>query len=237
MRTAEEEGPPAADPTADGERRRKPRMLLLAALAAVVIVGGVAVLVAGGGKSAPSASADRAASASKAAFDGGLINPSRVAPPLNLHNYLGGPRLNISDFRGKAVLVTFIYTHCPDVCPLMTAKLGVALHLMSPQVAAKAQLLAVSVDPRGDTRAAVAHFLKAHGVSGRMLYLTGTLKELAPAWEAWGVGTERDAKNPEFVDHSALVYGISGSGRVTTVYASNFKPAEIAHDAPLLAAQ
>lgn len=240
MGTADLEDPPAPDRTAKrhgGGRRRDRRVLLPAALAVAAIAGGVAVLVAGGGKSAPGVSAGHAASASKAAFDGGLINPSKAAPPLNLHNYLGGPRLNISAFRGRAVLVTFIYTHCPDVCPLMTAKLGVALHLMSPRVAAEAQLLAVSVDPRGDTRAAVAHFLRERGVSGRMLYLTGALKELAPAWEAWGVGSQRDAKNPEFIDHSALVYGISGSGRVTTIYASNFKPAEIAHDVPLLAAQ
>ncbi len=237
MRTADLEDPPAVDPTAaapGGGRRRDQRTLLLAVLAVAVIAGGVVALVAGGGKSSPSATHP---TASAAAFDGGEINPSKVAPPLNLHNYLGGSRLNISNFHGKAVLLTFIYTHCPDVCPLMTAKLGVALHLMSPTVAAKTQLLAVSVDPRGDTRAAVAHFLKAHGVSGRMLYMTGTLKELAPAWEAWGVGSRRDAKNPEFVDHSALVYGISGNGRVTTIYASNFKPTEIAHDAPLLAAQ
>ncbi len=237
MGTADLEDPPAADPTAErpgGEQRRNPRMLLLAVVAVAVIAGGVAVLVAGGGKSSPSAT-HRAAST--AAFDGGVITPSKVAPPLDLHNYLGGSRLNISDFHGRAVLVTFIYTHCPDVCPLMTAKLGVALHLMSPAVAAKTQLLAVSVDPRGDTRAAVAHFLKEHGVSGRMLYLTGTLRELARAWEAWSVGSERDAKSPEFIDHSALVYGISGSGKVTTIYASNFKPTEIAHDVPLLAAQ
>lgn len=217
--------------------------MLLAVLVVAVIAGGIALLVAGGGKSTPSkgsggpGSGSPPASQQAAAFDGGLINPSKVAPALNLRNYLGGPRLNISDFRGKAVLITFIYTHCPDVCPLMTAKLGVALHSMSPQLAAKVQLMAVSVDPRGDTRAAVAKFLREHEVSGQMLYLTGTLHELGHAWEAWGVGSERDAKSPEFIDHSALVYGISGSGRVTTIYASNFKPTEIVHDVPLLAAR
>jgi protein SCO1/2 len=239
MGTANLEDPPAADPTPaqpPGTPRRPPRTLLLAVLAVAVIAAGVALLLSdGGGKSTPSTPST--SSASQTAFDGGLFTPSKVAPPLNLRNYSGGPRLNISNFHGRAVLVTFIYTHCPDVCPLMAANLGVALHLMSPQVAAKTQLLAISVDPRGDTRAAVGQFLKKHEVSGRMLYLTGTLHELARAWKAWGVGSERDAKNPEFIDHSAFVFGISGSGRLTTIYASNFKPAEVAHDAPLLAAQ
>jgi cytochrome oxidase Cu insertion factor (SCO1/SenC/PrrC family) len=37
------------------------------------------------------------------------------------------------------------------------------------------------------------------------------------------------------VEHSALVYGISGSGKITTLYPSNFKPQQIAHDVPILA--
>ena len=48
------------------------------------------------------------------------------------------------------MLVTFIYTHCPDVCPLITSNLRVAQNLMGAEVAAKAQIIAVSVDPRGD---------------------------------------------------------------------------------------
>ena len=54
-------------------------------------------------------------------------------------------------------------------------------------------------------------------------------------WQAWGVGSEKDAKNPEFIDHTGLIYGITGSGKRATLYAPSFKPAEIAHDVPLLA--
>jgi cytochrome oxidase Cu insertion factor (SCO1/SenC/PrrC family) len=55
-------------------------------------------------------------------------------------------------------------------------------------------------------------------------------------WSAWNVGSQRDASNPELVAHSALVYGITASGKLKTVYAANFNPGEIVHDVPLLAA-
>jgi protein SCO1/2 len=166
----------------------------------------------------------------------GLLEPVRSAPPLALRNYLGQP-VNIASYRGKALLVTFVYTHCPDVCPLIVSNLRAALNLLGPAQAAKVQVIAVSVDPRGDTRQAVARFLSLHEMTGRMQYLVGSQHELARAWEAWGVGSERDAKNPELVEHSGLVYGITASGKRLTIYAANFKPQDIAHDVPLLLAR
>jgi protein SCO1 len=132
--------------------------------------------------------------------------------------------------------VTFIYDHCPDVCPLIIANLRTAQNLMGAKTAAKAQIVAVSVDPHGDTPRTVAAFLKVHEMTGRMQYLIGSSKELGHVWQTWGVGSERDASQPELVNHSALVYGISASGQIKTVYiGSSFKPSEIAHDVPLLA--
>jgi protein SCO1/2 len=146
--------------------------------------------------------------------------------------------VNIDQYRGKAVLVTFLYTHCPEICPLITANLRTAQNLMGAKTFAKAQIIAVSVDPRGDTPQTVAAFLKVHEMTGRMQYLIGSAKELGHVWQRWGVGSERDASQPDVVNHSALVYGISASGQLKTVYiGSNFKPSEIAHDVPLLASQ
>ncbi|HWX43973.1 MAG TPA: SCO family protein, partial [Solirubrobacteraceae bacterium] len=162
--------------------------------------------------------------------------PSKPAPGLSLRNYLG-ERVNVSSYRGRAVLVTFLYTHCPDVCPLITANLRVAQNLLGAG-AGRAEIIAVSVDPRGDTPKTVGAFLKVHGMTGRMKYLIGTAHELGEVWKRWGVGSEADARNPELVDHSALVYGIDASGRLRTVYISNdWKPSEIAHDVPLLASR
>jgi protein SCO1 len=206
--------------------------VMLALVVLLVIAGGVALLSSSGGSSRPSAGAIQGVGSSK--YSGSLASPAAPEPPLSLRNYRG-ERINIAQYKGKAVLVTFLYTHCPDQCPLIAADLGVALNLMGPAKASKVQAIAVSVDPRGDTPASIAKFLKAHGVTGRMQYLVGSKQELARAWKAWGVGSERDASNPELINHSGLVYGVSATGKVTTLYAANFKPAEIVHDTPLLA--
>jgi protein SCO1/2 len=239
MGTPDLKDPPAADPTAGDRpaRRGLDRRMVLPLLAILVIAGGFAVLLQGTSHSSQPLPGG-VHSAKSASFQGNELVPPKAAPGLSLRNYLGGPRVNLASYRGKAVLVTFLYTHCPDVCPLITANLRVALNAMGPQAASKAQIIAVSVDPRGDTRQTVAAFLKVHGMTGRMLYLTGSASELGRVWQAWGVGSERDAQQPDFINHSALVYGIDGSGRLRTVYISNdWKPSEVAHDVPLLAAQ
>lgn len=206
--------------------------VLLALVVLVAIAGGVALLTAGGGKTRPSAPGVQGVFSAK--YSGSLASPAEPEPPLSLRNYQGR-RIDIRQYRGKAVLVTFLYTKCPDVCPVIASNLGVSLSLMGRAKAAKVQVIAVSVDPRGDTPQAVASFLARHGVAGRMQYLIGSAAELGRVWKAWGVGSERDAQQPQLVNHSGLVYGVSAAGKVTTLYAANFTPQEIVHDAPLLA--
>lgn len=169
-------------------------------------------------------------------FDGASAKPQKPVPPLRLDNSLGQP-VNIADYKGKAVLVTFIYDHCPDICPLIVSNLHAAQNEMSPAERKQLQIIAVSVDPKGDTPKTVKAFLADHQMTGRMQYLIGSGDRLARTWKAWQVGSERDTASPQLVAHSALVYGISASGRITTVYPANFKPADIVHDIPLLERQ
>jgi protein SCO1/2 len=215
-------------------RTRLDPRALLAVLALVLVAGVVALLTIGGSTASPTGSTKLARQNGFRAA--GLLSPPRPAPPLVLKNYLGQP-ISIDAYRGKAVFVTFLYTNCPDVCPLITSNLRVAQNLMGPALASKAEIIAVSVDPRGDTPRAVASFLVRHAMTGRMQYLIGSASELARAWSAWGVGSERDAQQPSQVNHSGLVYGITASGKQAAIYAANFQPGDIAHDVPLLAAR
>lgn len=212
-------------------RRGLDLRVLAALLALVVVAGGGAALAIGGSGS----SSRRQALAQSEFHADGLLSPPRPAPSLRLDNYLGQP-VDIAAYRGRAVLVTFLYTNCPDICPLITSNLRVAQSLLG-RAASKVQIIAVSVDPRGDTPKAVASFLARHEMTGRMQYLIGSAAQLGRAWRAWGVGSERDSQSPELVNHSGLVYGITASGRQETIYAANFRPADIAHDVPLLASR
>jgi len=167
-------------------------------------------------------------------FAGIAEQKPQPAPPLRLENYLGTP-FNLADYRGKAVFVTFLYTHCPDVCPLIASHLHTALTQMPASVRRKVAVVAVSVDPRGDTPKTVAQFLRTHEMTGRMQYLIGAAGALRTVWEHWGIAAGPQTNNPEEVAHSALIYGINARGKVTVIYPSDFSPGEIVHDAPLLA--
>jgi len=203
--------------------------VLLSLLILVVVAGVVALVAIGGTPGAKARSEARADDFDAAA----VLTPATPAPPLALRNYLGRP-VNIDSYKGKALLVTFLYTNCPDICPLITSNLRVTLNLLGRKEASKVQVIAVSVDPRGDTPKAVAAFLARHEMTGRMQYLIGSAKELARAWKAWGVGSERDANQPQFINHTGVIYGITASGKRLTLYDSSFEPSEIAHDVPLL---
>jgi protein SCO1/2 len=117
---------------------------LLGALAAVALT---TTLSAGCGSQGSTASTARA---NESALAGTALTPIKNAPILALRNYLGD-KVNLASYRGKAVLVTFLYTHCVDVCPVITANLRLALERLGP-AARDVQIIAVSVDPRGDTR-------------------------------------------------------------------------------------
>src|SRR5271166_5156191 len=192
--------------------------LFASLLLLVLVVGAVALFAIGGSSGGKARSEALAANFDAAA----VLSPAVPAPPLKLRNYLG-QSVNIATYRGKAVLVTFLYTNCPDVCPLIASNLRVALNLMGPKNAAKVRVIAVSVDPRGDTPKAVAAFLARHGMTGRMQYLVGSGHELARVWKAWGVGSERDLQQPQFVNHTGIIYGITGSGKRLTVYSAAFQ--------------
>src|ERR1700691_244531 len=206
--------------------------IVLALVVIVVITGGVALLTTASPSKRPSVAGIQGIASAK--YAGSLASPPAPEFPLSLRNYKG-QQVNIDQYKGKAVLLTFLYTHCPDVCPIIASNLAVALNMLGPAKAAKVQVIAVSVDPRGDTPAAVATFLQRHDMTGRMQYLIGSAKELGRVWKAWGVGAEQDAQQPQLVNHSGLVYGISAQGKVTTLYAASFTPQEIVHDVPLLA--
>jgi protein SCO1/2 len=199
----------------------------------ILVIAVVLALATAGHSSSPALPAG-AHSQQSSHFAGEALTPRLPAPSLDgLRNYLG-ERVDLASYRGKAVFVTFLYTHCPDVCPLITAELHNALARMTPAERREQQIIAVSVDAKRDTRAAVASFVSAHAMTGKMKYLIGDTHELAKVWEAWNVGSEPDSVNPEFVAHSALVYGISASGKLTTIYPANFKPQQIVSDLPKL---
>jgi protein SCO1 len=199
-----------------------------------VLLAGAVAVAAGCGSSSKKASVPDAVS-KPTSFQGAVATPPKPAPVLRLKDSTGKP-FNLAGERGKAVLVTFLYTHCPDVCPLIAGNLHTAVRKLGAR-ASQLQIVAVSTDPRGDTPKTVKHFLAVHQMTGLMRYLIGSKSQLAALWKPWGIIAHPAKADPSKVEHSAPIYGISASGKITTLYPANFNPAQIVNDVPILAKQ
>jgi len=141
------------------------------------------------------------------------------APNFALANQFGD-KIKLSEQRGKVVVLTFLYTHCPDVCPLTAARLR-QVHAQLGADAADVTFLAVSVDPEGDTALAATEFSERFGMLERWSYLIGTREELEPIWKAYYVGVLPDTDHAEHADqvmHNAPIYLIDRDGRRRVVH-------------------
>lgn len=212
------------------------KMRRITAVAAVAVAG---ALVAGcggsgGGPSAGSTSTGTSDNGGHATstYAGGVITPQRAAPPLTGTD-IAGRTVDIRNLRGHPVLVTFVYAHCPDVCPMIMSNLR-QVRRLSP-LGRNLRVIAVSVDPKGDTPAVVRRFLKSRGVASFVDYVVGSRAQLEPIWSDWQVATRVAKDNPELVEHSALIYGVTSRGQLATAYPVGFQPKDIARDLPLLA--
>ena len=131
----------------------------------------------------------------------------RAVPQFHLPDARGGifssPRLG-----GRPYVLTFL--HCVDVCPLI----GSEIHAELARLGARAgglNVVAISVDPRGDTRAAVRRWLTAHHEPANFHYLIGSARQLAPVWKAFYVSPQWPG-DPRST-HTAVIWLISARGR------------------------
>lgn len=97
-------------------------------------------------------------------------------PQFSLQNQFG-KTFSDSDLRGRVVVVDFIFTSCPDVCPLLTEQLGALRKRMPAE--APLSFVSFSVDPEHDTPERLRAFAQQHGVDVvNFWFLTGPIAEV-----------------------------------------------------------
>jgi protein SCO1/2 len=165
-------------------------------------------------------------------YAGAPVTPVRKAPAIALEDAWGRP-VTLAAQHGRWVLVTFLYVHCPDVCPLIAQNLNAALRLLGPR-RSRVRVLAVSVDPKGDTPTAVKRYVSVRGLLPQFRYLIGTRARLSPVWAAYHVLAV--SKKPNVVDHVAYTVLIDPKGRMRLLYDAQVKARDVVHDLRLLSA-
>jgi protein SCO1 len=167
-----------------------------------------------------------------AEYDGSTpLRPPMAVPDWSLTDQYGNA-VQLSELRGKPVLFSFGYTHCPDVCPLTLnefKRIYEGLGERGDDVA----FMFISVDGERDTPEALRRYFDARGIS-QFIGLTGTEDEMRAVGEAYGLYfafTPNPVRPDDYlVDHTAGSFLLDGEGRWIYRYAFQTEPDVILED-------
>ena len=130
-----------------------------------------------------------------------------------------GRRAQLSEYKGKVVLLYFGYTSCPGICPTTLAEVSQALKLLGSQRAVKVQPIMVSVDPQRDTPAKLAEYMRYFHPS--YVGMTGRTDEVLAAAAHYGIVVRRtEGANPTeyLIDHTSMVLVVDSRGYLRLLF-------------------
>ena len=119
---------------------------------------------------------------------------------------------HLEDFRGKAVVMFFGFTHCPDICPTTLAEIAAAVKSLG-QDAERVQVLFVTVDPERDTARALREYVSAF--DPRFVALRGDDAATQRVAKDFKIYYEKRKQGATYtIDHSAQAYVLDPQGRL-----------------------
>jgi protein SCO1 len=205
----------------------RPRYLLLFTAASAIAV----VLIVVAANRARDRTADlregSAAAAPALRFKGAELPAGVRAPDFRLRDQ-DGKFVTTRSLRGGPAVVTFLYTHCKDTCPITAQQVKGALDDLHSPVPA----IAISVDPPNDTPASARAFLSKTGIGGRMRFLLGSRDRLRRVWKGFAVRPQHQHE-----EHQARLVLLDSRGMQRVGFPiSQATPERIAHDLRALGA-
>lgn len=156
------------------------------------------------------------------------------APTFTLTDQDGQP-FAFESWRGRAVGVTFGYTTCPDVCPLLAASFALIQGELPEAERTRTGLLFITADPEHDTPAILHEYGSRLGADfATWKFLTGALAEMGPVWRGFGVSVKKFG--PARVDHTLLTTLTDQDGlRRVNYYGTRWDPHTLLRDLVTLA--
>jgi protein SCO1/2 len=159
-----------------------------------------------------------------------------AVPNFKLIDQNGKP-FQIAGTRGNVVLATFIFTACPDVCPLLSAKFAAIQRALGENKTKDYWLLSITTDPERDSAASLKEYAARFKADlNHWSFLTGPRAELAKVWKAFGVNVTKTESGQIF--HTALTTLIDRQGlRRVDYYGDKWLDKEVLKDIQWLGAQ
>lgn len=157
---------------------------------------------------------------------GAVSPPGARAPDFRLHDE-DGKLITQRQSRGKVTVLTFLYTTCEDTCPITASQILGALDDLGP-AGKNVTATAISADPDVDDAALARRFLVDRRITGRMHFALGSVQQLCPVWNAYGVqpqGSRYKTRCPirRATDPRATVDDFEHSARVVVIDKRGFQ--------------
>jgi protein SCO1/2 len=155
-----------------------------------------------------------------------VIGPS---PGFSLTSQDGKP-VSLADLRGKVVAVSFIYTQCPDICPMLTQKMVEVQEALGTDFGKKVAFVSITLDPEHDTPEVLKDYAQFWGAKPEgWSFLTGSPEAVRDVTRRYGVFFAK--KEDGSVDHTQLTSLIDAEGQMRVQYlGARFDPEEFRQD-------
>ena len=128
-----------------------------------------------------------------------------------------GARVKLSDYHGRVVAVTFIYTSCTDTCPLLTDKMARVQDELGADFGSKIAFVSITVDPARDTPSALKEYAQKFDAKlAGWAFLTGSPAEIREVEQRYGVFAAPAADGT--IDHTFLTSLIDAEGALRVQY-------------------
>lgn len=127
-----------------------------------------------------------------------------------------GKTRTLADYKGKAVVMFFGYTHCPDVCPTTMAELNQVMQKLGADDAQRVQVLFVTVDPQRDTPELMGQYVPAFNPAfvGLRPADDAALKSVTKSFRVVVNKVEGSTPNNYTIDHTAGIYVFDPNGQL-----------------------
>lgn len=141
-----------------------------------------------------------------------------------------GTEVGLASLRGKVVVVAFIYTWCPDICSLLTAKMALVQDELGASFGTDVAFVSITFDPERDTAEVLRAYAEAFDADpAGWFFLTGEVEAVRGVAKRYGIVTIPGVGGA--IDHNLMTTLIDRRGRMRVQYSGfRFDPEELQQD-------
>ncbi len=158
-----------------------------------------------------------------AASPGATAEPDGTQPVNHLGSTLtshDGSAFSMAEYRGKSVVLNFIFTRCPSICPTQTSALKRVRDALPESMLERVQFVSVTIDPEHDTPEVMSAFARRLGVNvPNWTFVTGKKTDIEALHQLYSAKDLPGGAAP--LDHRTEIRLLDASGRVAQTYAGS----------------